>query len=215
MNKLQKLLAISSAPVVEFQSISLLLCTHRWPALHDLQSLLDTKNGFVAFESALVVFPTRDTPSLPSVDSWNDSSGWRRWYRGFIPEEVIFFAEDLFGGQFGILHNRIVRFDPECGDLTHYAESLHAWAERVLERFPEDTGWPLAHEWQLANGPLLPTQRLLPKQPFILGGDYVVDNMTPIDRTAAMDNWGRLFQALRRVPDGQWVTVNGWLTQGP
>ncbi len=212
MNKLQQLLSISSAPFVEFRCPSLLLSDHRWEELLELQSMLDTKNGFVAFESALVVFPTLGTPWIPSIDAWNDPSGWRRWYRGFISEEVLFFADDLFGGQFGVLRNQIVRLDPECGDLTHYSDSLYGWAERVLENFSEDTGWPLAHEWQLANGPLLPSQRLLPKQPFVLGGDYVLDNMTLVDRFTAMENWGRLFQTIRTIPDGQAVTVTGWLT---
>jgi hypothetical protein len=213
MNKLEKLLSISSDAFVRPQSKALSLSGRLRCEFEEVQSMLDRKNGFAAFECALIVFPTIDTPSIPSLDSWNELVGWRRWYRGVISDEVVFFAEDLFGGQFGALEKEIVRFDPESGDVTHYAKSLFQWAEKLLANYAEDTGWPLAHEWQVTNGPILPHQRLLPKHPFILGGDYIVDNMTLVDTKSAMENWGRLFQAIRAIPDGEVATVSGWLDQ--
>jgi hypothetical protein len=211
MNKLEQLLSISSKAFARTRSISLLLSGKPRGELEQVQSMLDTKNGFAAFESALIVFPTIDTTFAPSIDSWNEMSGWRDSYRGFIPDDVVFFAEDLFGGQFGALQSEIVRLDPESGEIHHYAKTLLDWSERLLENYPEDTGWPLAHEWQVAKGPILSCQRLLPIQPFILGGDYIIENMTLVDSHIAMENWGRLFQAVKSVPDGQVVTISGWL----
>lgn len=211
MNKLDLLLSLGSDPFVNTRKLAACLSVEGHAVFEEIQAMLDTKNGFTAFESALVVFPTIDTDSMPSLDSWNQLGGWRRRYRDCVPDSVVFFAHDLFGGQFGALDQQIVRFDPECGKVSRYAESLVRWAELLLANYAEETGWPLAHEWQLANGPLLPEQRLLPRQPFILGGDYVLDNMTIVDARSAMENWGRLYEAIRDVPDGREVTIYGWL----
>jgi len=213
MNKLEKLLSISSAPLSSTSSTASVLRRQKGAVFEEIQALLNNKNGFVAFECALVVFPTIDSQSVIGLDSWNDLNGWRRWYRGCIKDEVVCFAHDLFGGQFAASERGIIRLDPESGEVTEYAESVHQWAASLLANYPEDTGWPLAHEWQEANGPISPAERLLPKQPFILGGDYVVENLTLIDARVAMDNWGRLYEAIQSVPDGQEITISEWLTQ--
>jgi hypothetical protein len=213
MNALEKLLSISSEPFVPSPSHARLVSRDHAGVLEQVESMLTRKNGFAAFESALIIFPTVATGLMPSIDSWNDLSGWRRWYRDVVSDEVLFFADDLFGGQFGASKKEIIRFDPEQGRVSAYATTLLDWAARLLANYREHTAWPLAHEWQVANGPIGPHQRLLPKQPFILGGDYTVDNMRLVDRTIAMENWGRLFQATRRIPDGELITVYGWLDQ--
>src|SRR5690606_5554502 len=100
---------------------------------------------------------------------------------------------------------------PETGDVDHYASSLEEWADYLLQNYPEDTGWPLAHEWQSLNRPLKPCERLLPKQPFVLGGDYIVQNLVPVEAEEAMNKWANIFSAIRSVPEGVPVTLSGWL----
>lgn len=211
MSELEKLLSIASTPFVNARTIARCLARHKSRRHFELQSMLDERNGFQAFECALVVFPTTDTDCALGLDAWNDPSGWRSAYGQDVSAEIVFFAMDLFGGQFGVCGAEVVRFDPESGEITKYATSLVEWAQFLLANYAEDTGWPLAHEWQALNGAISPRQRLLPKQPFILGGDYVIDNMTLIDSQSAMENWGRLYQAVRSVRDGQEVSISGWL----
>jgi hypothetical protein len=211
MDRLEKLLSIASNPFIQSGTIAHCLAQKVDPIYGQIQEMLQRKNGFCAFESALVVFPATDSTSLPGLDSWNNLNGWRRWYHECVPNEVVFFAEDLFGLQFGSHKSEIIRFDPEIGELMYYASSLEQWAENLLLNYAEDTGWPIAHDWQTANGPILPSQRLLPKQPFVLGGDYEPQNLRLVDRRNSMEKWGSLYQQIRSVPDGHEVTVSGWL----
>ncbi len=136
----------------------------------DLITLLNSRNGFSAFESALVVFPSVEKLGVPGVREWNDLTNWRHRYRGVLADEYICFAQDLFGGQFAVSTPGIVRLNPENGSVTSYAHTIEEWAKRLLENYEEDTAWPLAHEWQVSNGILPPNMRLLPKIPFVLGG---------------------------------------------
>lgn len=210
MNAILKLLSIATEPIGPSRGVTA-YPSHYGKAFRDIHSMLQLKNGFAAFEAALVVFPATDAGLVPGLDSWNRAEGWRRFYNGCIPAELVFFAEDLFGGQFGVMPSEIVRFDPEAGDIQHYANSLEDWARALLDNYAEDTGWPLAHEWQALHGPLSLAHRLLPRQPFVLGGDYVVENLVAVDNARVMENWGRLFQRIRSLPDGEAVTVSGWL----
>src|SRR5262249_3024830 len=49
----------------------------------------------------------------------------------------------------------VFRFRSETGQTDFLADSLERWADRVLSDHRVETGWPLAHEWQAARGPLL------------------------------------------------------------
>jgi hypothetical protein len=207
MTKLQKLISIAS------DSFSMDLGSeanlNEFPS--ELSMLLESRNGFCAFESALVVFPTKKYDGVPGVYEWNDLTGWRRHYRTVMADEYLCFAQDLFGLQFAISNAGVIRLNPETGKVTFYARSIEEWAERLLENYAEDTGWPLAHEWQLIHGFLPANLRLLPKLPFVLGGEYEVENLVALDCQQVMDYWGKLYEAIRNLPDGQAISLAGWI----
>ena len=72
---------------------------------------------------------------------------------------------------------RVCTFDPETAQLTEMAGSLEDWAQAILEEFDVQTGYPLGNEWQTQHQPLSPGTRLLPKTPFVVGGQFEVDNL--------------------------------------
>lgn len=207
MTKQLKLLSIASEPLSlpppdDAQSQGL---------PHQLKALLQSRNGFSAFESALVVFPSRDSMGVPGIHEWNDLAGWRYHYQDVMASEDCCFAQDLFGLQFVIGKSGVARLNPESGNVVFYAKSIEGWAKRLLENYEEDTAWPLAHEWQILNGVLPPHMRLLPKVPFILGGEYEADNLVAVECHQAMGYWSKLCNAVRNVPDGQSVSLTGWI----
>ncbi|XVV16702.1 hypothetical protein ACQP2X_20705 [Actinoplanes sp. CA-131856] len=158
------------------------------PPLHD------RKNGFYAFDSALLVRPV-SAPSGPVLDvtAWNSRQLWGAVY-GSILDGVSFFAEDVFGGQFGLRGDEVVSFDPEIGELEHMASSLEAWAAEIIDDHSVMTGQPLAHEWQARNRPLAPGERLIPIVPFALGGEYATGNLRPATDVEAMRVYGDLYK---------------------
>lgn len=167
----------------------------------ELAELLRRKNGFYAFESALHVFPSHSTDAVTGLDVWNAPDCWRDAYDDLC-EGCFFFAEDVFGGQFCIRDDRICSFDPETGDVEPMADGLEGWAARVLEDYPVLTGYPLAHQWQVAHGPLEMGKRLVPKLPFVGGGDFTLENLYVLDAREAMRQRGELAVQIRDLPDG-------------
>src|SRR5262245_58032733 len=89
---------------------------------------LSRKNGFYAFESALLVRPKAASmrPGLLEADKWNEPSCWRDAY-DFDLSKLFFFAEDVFGGQFAISEAGIVSFDPETAECKPLAATFEEW----------------------------------------------------------------------------------------
>ena len=168
------------------------------------------KNGMIAFEGSLLILPSVSACGVPSLLGWNSSGGWRHNYD--ISDDITFFSMDAFAGQFGVSSDGIVRFDPETGGITRHSSDLDEWASMVLGDYNYETGYLAAHDWQLRNAPLDPGYRLLPKVPFILGGEYSCENLTSWPMEDAMSQYSALHDQVKSVPDGERLTVRGWLS---
>ena len=171
----------------------------------ELTELLDTRNGFYALESALHVLPAGQAFVGASLEEWNDADGWRTAY-GDMADGLFFFAEDVFGGQFAFRGEQVLTFEPETGEAKPLASSIEDWADQLLADYEFLTGQPVAHEWQVRNGALSPGERLVPKVPFVLGGEYDASNVYAVDATLGMELRGELATQLRDLPDGAKVT---------
>ena len=112
------------------------------------------------------------------------------------------FAEDVFGNQFAISSGRVVCFDPETGNSEPCASTLEDWARTVLSEYACLTGYPIAHQWQKHNGPLHPGTRLVPKIPFVCGGEFSVSNLAAMEEAEAMAFRADLARQIRDLPDG-------------
>jgi len=166
-----------------------------------LEPLLTMKNGLYAFGGALHVFSAAGTTSEPGLVQWNDPALWRKDYDG-LADGAVFFAEDVFGGQFCVLEGVIAAFDPETGEFETIANDLEAWARLILRDYRVLTGSPLAHDWQASHGALRAGQRLLPVQPFVMGGDFEVANLRAHDAVKGMRHRARVALQMRDMPDG-------------
>jgi hypothetical protein len=169
--------------------------------LKDLLELFKWKNGFYAFESALHVFPSQSIGIEIGLVEWNAADLWINEYQG-MADGSVFFAEDIFGGQFCIRHDGIYSFDPETAGLELLARDLEGWAKLVLDDYEFLTGYPLAHEWQQSRGKLISGNRLVPKIPFVVGGDFSVANLYELNAVKAMQLRGSLANQIKNIPDG-------------
>ena len=165
------------------------------------QELLSKRNGFYAFESALHVLPSGPVGSPAfSVEQWNVRELWLAAYGPLAPRAV-FFAEDLFGGQFAIKDGRIYSFDPETAKFASLAGDLTSWCGEVMSRYDYLTGFSVGHEWQMQHGALRAGHRLVPRIPFSLGGDYSAANVEPVESGAALRYRARLATRISELPD--------------
>jgi hypothetical protein len=201
---LQKLLSISSAAISPreetAEQVSRFLSA--WNLLGtQLGALITERNGFWAFESALLVRPLSKAGIPHGLIEWNDPTLWKSKF-GDELNGVLFFAEDVFGCQFAIRNRYICTFDPETGRFEDFSDSLESWATRLLEDSEFRTGYPLAHDWQNQNHPLKAGSRLLPKLPFVVGGKFEVSNLYESDEVDGMVFRAYLASQIRNVPDG-------------
>lgn len=165
------------------------------------------RNGFYAFESALHIFPVRSCNETIGLDEWNSIDGWRSGY-GDLLQGCVFFGEDVFGTQFCSRDDGVFSFDPETGALTCLAKDIHGWAKVVLDDYKYLTGYPFGHKWQQIYGPIPPDMRLVPKIPFVLGGEYSLDNLRAVNSKEAMVFRAEIAAQIRNLPDGAKVRLH-------
>lgn len=99
--KLEKLLAIGSQALGHPVTASLsFLAKAGEDRGAELEALLKHKNGFYAFAGALHVLPVghRHVETGVTLEAWNSPALWRSGY-GLNGDDIVFFAEDLFGIQ--------------------------------------------------------------------------------------------------------------------
>ncbi|MFA1028501.1 hypothetical protein ALP10_01178 [Pseudomonas syringae pv. helianthi] len=172
-----------------------------------LLGMLRQRNGFYALESALHVLPTHSNQNEIGICDWNESTLWRSDYKG-LADGCLFFAEDVFGGQFCIKDSKVYAFDPETGSLEYLADDIESWVQLLLSDYEVLTGYPLAHQWQKQNGQLPAGKRLLPKVPFVLGGEFVLDNLYLADAVEGMRFRADVASQIKDLPDGAQIRLN-------
>jgi hypothetical protein len=170
-----------------------------------VRELLAARNGFFAFTSALHVRPSGDVPG--DVVEWNRADGWRKAYED-LADGLFFFAEDVFGNQFASDGDgRVVAFDAETAGREPLASSVSDWVKVLLDDWRYLTGYPLAHDWQDANRPLKQGERLMPRTPFVIGGDYSVENLTAAVDHEAMELRGQIATQIAHLPEGTEIVI--------
>jgi hypothetical protein len=170
---------------------------------HPIAALYPACTGFSAFDQALLVLPPDWHVRLGKEQSVADLLG--EYSTGRV------FALDLFGGLFVAAADRILRVNPETREAEEHSADAEEWAMKILEAPNFETGWELAMNWQRDNRLLHSYERLLPRQPFVLGGEYDVGNLVPRDLKEALSLYARLSARVEALEDGEAVAISGWL----
>jgi hypothetical protein len=195
---IDKLLSISSPSISPATNI---VAGDHGPLVHELYRMLEKRNGFYTFESALHVFPYTAQAGQFGLAEWNAPGLWIKEYGG-MADGMLFFAEDIIATQFCIKDNKIYSFEPETAALEFIANDLQGWAKALLDNYRYLTGHPLAHEWQVRHGALPPGKRLAPKIPQIGGGKLNIESVYLADPVQLMNFRGMIAQKVKDLPDG-------------
>lgn len=171
-----------------------------------IKSLLMRKNGFFCFESALRFFPSVTVELSWGASDWNRNECWKSEYKG-LADNIYCFAEDLFGEQFIVTDSKIGIFKSETGDVEFIASSFEEWLSMILVNYSQMTGYGIGHQWQSINGRLNPRHRLMGKKPFVLGGDYSMNNLVALDSCRLMKSHGNLAYQIHHLPDGSQIIL--------
>jgi len=95
----------------------------------------------------------------------------------FLFDGLFSFAQDIFGNQFAfnIDNGHIVLFNIETGTKEILAKGFKEWLNILVEDLEYYTGMSYEKEWK-QNYSIALNERLQPKIPFVIGGNYSIDN---------------------------------------
>ncbi len=168
-----------------------------------LEALYRDFNGGYFWNRALLIRSVVADESAPlTLAHWNRSELWKGLYLGRC-DDITFFAEDAFGIQFGVRRGCVVQFDPETAEVDELASSVEGWMLMVMKDPDCYTGAPVLAQWEDRGRTILPGCRLIPRQLFVLGGDYRADNMLCKPDVEGMRIRAGFWQILKDLPDGQ------------
>lgn len=132
-------------------------------------------NGGFFFDNSLHLYGSCTKPEYHSIESINN----------FIHNEfkeltngLLFFGQDIFGNQFGFDKSGIVLFNIETGEKEFIAKNFMKWIEAIYCDVDFFTGQKIIKQWKAKKQEIfMYDQRLCPKKPFVIGGEYEIINL--------------------------------------
>lgn len=158
---------------------------------------LNTTNGGFYFENALHLYGISPAYSHHDIDYIHELIN--KLY-GELSNALFFFGEDLFGNQFAFSAEGIVLFNIETAERKYLASNFLEWVTILEGDLNAITGRSLVPTdaiFELAWG-----KRLCPKLPFILGGDFKMENLV---LKGFEENFGfnaSIAKQIHELPDG-------------
>jgi len=118
------------------------------------------------------------------------------------------FGQDIFGNQFVIDLSslKVYFFNSESGDREYMCDSFDDWLKVLAVNLDFYTGMPYAERWY-ANNSLKASQRLCPKKPFVIGGEYEVENFFPSEFPNYIRLYGDIANQIYNLKDGEKVKI--------
>lgn len=193
MNKYNILLNISSEALSQNKNLS--------DIPEELQRLYRDKNGFQVFEGSLRILPC-DNNFFRNVITTNS------FIKDYLDKEFYYFADNILGDAFCFHNGKFLKYDFESGEFDSMGSSLETFAETLLSDYNFYTGYSLAKEWQTYYGEIMFDEMLIPKIPFILGGEYKVANLEKSTVLNGLKKKINLYRNLKELCDGEKVQLN-------
>lgn len=158
-----------------------------------------TNGGFFLSQS-LMIYPHMNDMEYPGIKTVNDCL---QLEFGSFFEGLVSFGQDIFGNQFcfDTINLEVVFFNIEDGTKTYMAESFKGWIDCFMKDYDYYSGYSYSNDWQ-SNHKLDFNERLCPKKPFTIGGDYNVTNFYASVYPAFLKLNAALAKQLHDLPDG-------------
>ncbi|MBO6102756.1 MAG: hypothetical protein J6P03_05830 [Opitutales bacterium] len=170
-----------------------------------LKRIFNNKNSL--FKGALCVRNNFSTDIFHSIDDWNNPKLWKNKFPSEDIKDIYFFADNILSYQYGVLNEDIVMLNPEDSSIEKVASSIDEWFSIITSDSVTYLYCDILEEWENKNGRVLLGERLIPSLPFILGGDYSLDNFVKCTEVEAMDYYSQFAKKLHNLQDGSRVSL--------
>jgi hypothetical protein len=121
---------------------------------------------------------------------------------GSIISDMFFIGQDIFGNQFGMKKKGYYLFNIETGDIEFLAKCFDDLLEVIYYNLSYYSGKELIAEWVMRNNKFIASDRFAPKIPFVLGGDYTIDNIYSLNCILNIRNNANIAKQVHNLPDG-------------
>ncbi len=165
-----------------------------------LSVLYDIGDGFFCYNRSLLVRPICREREPEGAVQWNEHDFWTVYFES--SERFFVFAEDSFGDPFCIVENNVVKVNMETGERIIIANSVEEWASLILYDHNLYLNTAIMAKWVRSFGCVAPGFRLAPKIPFVLGGEYCLENIVLLAENELAVFRSQLASQIKNLPDG-------------
>jgi hypothetical protein len=173
--------------------------------VHDLKffDFIKVCNGGFFFNRALHLYGICKEPLYHSMSYVNEIIVHE--YREFA-DDLTFFGQDIFGNQFAFSPKGVVMFNLETADTEMLAKDFNEWTNVLAGDLDYLTGRTLLKTWE-KKGRLLYDQRLCAKKPFVIGGEYRVENLYSSLFPTYLSSNANIARQIHDLPEGSEIVL--------
>jgi hypothetical protein len=169
------------------------------------QKLLVENNGGYFYKNALHLFGAAPSISFHDISEMNElfHSLYQELVKGYFC-----FGEDLFGNLLTFHKERVYLFDIETAEFSEIASDFSKWLEVLQADLDFYCGSSITENLpEITIKKLVEGNRLCPKMPFILGGEYSLDNLVLKNYRANLEFNCDLAWQIVNLPDGTQFSI--------
>ncbi len=162
--------------------------------------IIDSQNGGFFYQQGIHVYGYSKSYDFHNVNYINACLADEY---GKIFKDLLAFAQDLFGNQFcfDLENSNIIYFESETGERQVIASTFPQWLTIVENDKDYYAGIELLKQWTKTHA--FPyNYRLCPKIPFIMGGEYVEDNLYSVEFPVFIRSYANIAKQVYGLPDG-------------
>ena len=166
----------------------------------DYLTFLKNFNGGFFFNNALQFYAINSAEKIFCLKNINELI--TNLYKK-LGDELFYFGQDIFGNQYAFNNNNeVVLFNIESAEKEHIAYSFKEFIDTLLEDTDYYTGESLILEWKSLHSDLKLNERLCPKKPFVLGGDFDISNLYNLNISKNLEYNSSIAIQIHELPDG-------------
>ena len=173
-----------------------------------IKELKKTSNGENSLcNGSLIIRSDFSNSIFHSIYEWNNIDLWKKEMPSEKIKDIIFFADNVLSYQYGIYNDCVVVFNPEDASIEKIATSIEEWYYIMKSDAATYLYSDILNRWEKKKGKILLGEKLTPSLPFILGGDYCIENFVKTNELDAMKYYCQYAKILYNLQDGEQVII--------
>lgn len=161
-------------------------------------------NGGFFFDTSLHIYGVCKSPAYDSITYVNNIIGHEY---GELAKNLVFFAQEALGNQFAFSDKGVVMFNIETAEVDLLSEDFASFVDALFNDLDYLTGRGFIAEWKRKNN-LTFDQRLCAKKPFVVGGDYGIENFYAQFFPTYLSSNANIAKQIHDLPDGTEIKID-------